>query len=482
MSKKCSKMLERRLVAAATGLCWLLPHFALAQPAEKKSEPARVAPPPEKKPKERSDKSSPVLTEQARNYERGPGTEPEDVALAAPRVVLAVPRYALKLVFWPVREGIEFADRHAIVERVEDFLYNDARTAAVVPTFGYDSYFGPSFGAKAFHEDLAGHGEHVSAEARFGGQYQLATQLRFSANNFGGSRLWLESVARYESAPGLLFQGIGHGDAAQTGTGLDPRAASIATRYSVDRFLSLFRSGVTFGRPGEMLQLGATGIYNVRDFGERDRGRDPSIEQVYDTSKLVGFNERVATLETDLNVVVDLRDVAGATASGGYLELFAGYVPRIGPYSFWHHGAELTGFIDLYKRNRVLVLRAFVEGVNGRDEDIPFSELPRLGGPNRLRGYRLDRFRDEKVAVGTVEYRYPIHQYVAGSLYVDLGRAERSYVDMFDTHWKAGAGGGFIVRSRDKQLFAFDIAYGDGVRFYLTTDALRAFTKKDTEL
>ncbi|RYZ05872.1 MAG: hypothetical protein EOO73_18340 [Myxococcales bacterium] len=459
------------LAAAALG------SLLISQPAFAQ-EPKADAP----KPDRATAKKEPVRSDQARGYEVEPGTEPEDVALAVPRVILAVPRYTLKLVFWPVKETIEFVDRHAIVERVTDFLYNDARTAAIVPTFGIDSYFGPSFGAKAFHNDLAGHDEHASIQARFGGQYKLATQLRFSANNFGGSPLWLESVARYESEPGLLFQGIGHGDSAQGAGGLDPRQAQIATRYSQDRYLGLLRTGITFGQPGEMLQLGATGIYNVRDFEEKHRGRDPSIEQVYDTSQLVGFDERVATFETDLNLIMDLRDVAGATASGAYLDVFGGYVPRIGKYSFWHHGAELTGYIDLYKRTRVLVLRAFVEGVEGADQDIPFAELPRLGGPNRLRGYKLDRFRDEKTAVGTVEYRYPIHQYVAGSLFVDVGRAERNYADFFDTKWKTGFGGGFILRSRDTQLFTFDIAYGDGIRFYLTTEPLRAFVKRDTEL
>jgi outer membrane protein assembly factor BamA len=242
------------------------------------------------------------------------------------------------------------------------------------------------------------------------------------------------------------------------------------------------RAGYTFGRPGTMLQIGGSLIYNVRDFGRRERGSGRSIEQVYDTTRLVGFNDRVATLETDANLVVDLRDVAGATASGTYFELFAGRVPRLNDYSFWHHGAELTTYFNLYKRTRVLVLRAFVEAVEGRDSEIPFSDLPRLGGPTRLRGYALDRFRDEKVAVGTLEYHYPIHQYVAGALYVDAGRAEKSYSDFFDSGWRAGGGGGFIVRSRDHQLFTFDIAYGDAIHFYVTTDPLRAFSKRDTEL
>ena len=231
-----------------------------------------------------------------------------------------------------------------------------------------------------------------------------------------------------------------------------------------------------------MLQLGATGIYTLRDFGVKQRGSEPSIEEVYDTTQLVGFADSVATFETDLNLIVDLRDVAGATASGAYLELFGGYAPRIADYSFWHHGAELTGYLDLYKRSRVLVLRAVIEGVEGADRDIPFAQLPRLGGPHRLRGYPLDRFRDEKSAVATVEYHYPIHQYVAGALFVDTGRVERSYGDFLDEHWKVGAGGGFIFRSRDRQLFSFQVAYGEGVQFHLTTDPLRAFSKRETEL
>jgi surface antigen Omp85-like protein len=427
-------------------------------------------------------KTKPVPADQARNYEREPGTEPEDVALFVPRLVLAVPRYALKVVLFPVREGIEFLDRHAVVERVTDVLYNDARTGAILPTVSVDSTFGPSFGVKAFHRDLAGHDEYGSAEARFGGMYKLASQLHFRADHFGGTRLWLESVARFEGEPGLLFQGIGQAGTDQSGSGLDPRAAAVKTRYSEDRWLALFRAGYTLGRPGSMLQVGASAIYNVRSFGAKQRGSGASIEQVYDTSRLVGFNDRVATLETDLNLIIDFRDVAGATSNGMYLELFGGRVPRIGDYGFWHHGAELTGYIDLYKRTRVLVLRGFVEGVEGKNADIPFTDLPRLGGPSRLRGYSLDRFRDEKAAVGTLEYHYPIHQFVAGSLYADVGRVGRSYEDFFQSGWRAGFGGGFIVRSRDHQLFTFDIAYGDKIQFYVTTDPLRAFSKRDTEL
>jgi hypothetical protein len=454
------------------------------KPAQPKPAQPKPAHPKPAQPK--PTRSKPVRSDEARGYERAPGTEPEDVALFVPRVLLAVPRYALKLVFFPVRELIQFADKHALVEETVDILYNDERNAAIVPTLTIDSFFGPSFGLKAFHEDLAGHDEYGSIEALFGGMYSLATQLHFRAEHYRGSRLWLESLARFEGEPGLLFQGIGDvrgGSSPDLGP-LDPYGNSVATRYSEQRLLSLLRGGYAFGRRPELVQIGGTAIYSVRDFGAGKRGDEPSIERVYDLTKLVGFADRVPVLELDLNVVVDTRDVTGATANGLYVAAFAGRSPSLGgPYSFWHHGTELSAYIDLYKRTRVLVLRAVTEAVDGDAARIPFAELPRLGGPHRLRGYPTDRFRDEKAALATVEYRYPIHEYVSGSLFFDAGRVSPSYAGLFDAPWRFGGGMGFNVRSRDRTLFSFDIAYGDGVQFHLTTsDPLRAFSQEESEL
>jgi hypothetical protein len=493
-------MLKRRrhgLIAHLSMLVWMA-NPALAQESKPSSSPASESPErarprsqpspsnPESKPGEpapQSNDEKPPPADEARGYEKPPGTEPEDAALFVPRVVLAIPRYALRFVFFPIQLGLEFVDEHALIERTKDVLYNDERTAGIVPRLSIDTFFGPTIGAKAFHDDLAGHGEHGSLSFVVGGRYEQAYQVAFRADRYGGSRLWLESVTRFETEPGLLFQGIGQPPVRETGSSLDPREAAVETRYRQQRLLSLTRLGYTVGEPGALTKLGMTGIYNVREFGRKGRGAEPSTEEVYDTSAIVGFDSRVSVFETDVNLVVDTRNVAGATSRGAYVELFGGWVPPLGDYDFFHHGLEATGYVNLYKETRVLVLRGVVEGVEGETEDIPFSELPRLGGPNRLRGYPLDRFRDEKAVVGTVEYHYPIHQFVAGSLYVDVGRVAESYDEMIDEHgWNTGIGAGFIFRSRNDVLFTFDVAYGDGVQFHFTTDPLRAFGSRDTEL
>lgn len=420
----------------------------------------------------------------ARGLVEEPEDEPEDWALLAPRSILAIPNVVLQLVFWPIQHGLRFTERHRVIEHVEDVLYNDERTAGIVPSFSFLSSQGPTVGVQAFHDDLGGHEESASIDAKFGGRYTQAYEVSFDAEHFLGSNWWVTSIARYEAQPRLLFEGFGD-DAPEleTGANLSPRAAAVETKFRQRRVLMLGGLGYTFGQPGSLFKLGGTGIWNNREFGPTDSD-DVSIETVYDTSQLVGYDRTVKTLELGGRAVLDTRDHQGATGSGVYLEVFGGAVPKFEDYSYGHFGGEASVYIDLFRGTRVLVLRAVNEAVGFADDtQIPFSDLPRLGGPNRLRGFDLDRFRDRVTAVGTVEYHYPIHEYVAGSLFIDAGRPAPDYEKLFEMDkWRLGGGGGFIIRSKKKIFFSLDVAYGDGINVYFTTDPLRAFHDRDEQL
>ncbi|WP_437957521.1 BamA/TamA family outer membrane protein [Sorangium sp. So ce119] len=439
----------------------------------------------------RAQESAPAAAppaDEARGWEKPPPAyEPEDVGLFVPRGLLFVPRMALKVLFWPIQSGLRLIERHHVIEHAEDVLYNDERTGGVVPVISYQTDLGPSFGFKAFHDDVGGHDESVSFDARFGGRYVQAYQLVFDAEHVLGSRFWIESLVRFEIQPRLLFQGFGDAPGASDGSGLGPRDAAVETRFRQTRMLALARFGYAIGRPGGLTKLGVTGILNHRLFSDARAGElesgEHGIGEVYDTSRIPGFDGGTRTVELDANVIVDTRDQEGATGSGVYLELLGGGVVPQSLARFAHVGAELTGYIDLFGRTRVLVLRGVHEAVAGDDDEIPFAELPRLGGPSRLRGYSLDRFRDRTAAVATAEYHYPIHEYVAGSLFIDAGRVAPTYASLFSLEdFRLGGGGGFIVRSKTDVLFTLDIAYGDGVNVYFTTDPLRAFARRGEQL
>lgn len=426
-----------------------------------------------------------------RGWQQPPGTTEEDIVLATPRAILFIPNLVFKTVFLPVRAIATVVDEYAIVERTKDLLYfNEEETAGIFPTATAQTRYGLSLGAQVFHNDLFGHEEHVSARAAYGGIFQQGYQLLFEGDRIGGSRLWLETRLRYEKQPAILFYGIGdapEGDPQLAG--MDPRAASVATRFRQERFLALLRAGPTLGRPGDLTQVGVTASYNRRVFGSEDEEfSEPSIGEVYDTSLLTGFHETLHLFEADLNVFHDSTDHEEFPSQGAFVEMFGGRVGTLEGHDFWHYGAEFAGFVDLYRGDRVLVLRAAVEGVDGDDNDIPFIELPRLGGSQRLRGYVQDRFRDELAAVATIEYRYPIHDLVSGALFVDTGRVGVDHGEVFGVEayddWRVGAGGGLTVHSKDRDsvIFRVEVGYGDELTALFSTDPLRAFTKRSRQL
>ncbi|MFT5433217.1 MAG: hypothetical protein ACI9OJ_003922, partial [Myxococcota bacterium] len=257
------------------------------------------------------------------------------------------------------------------------------------------------------------------------------------------------------------------------------------TRYSMERYLSLLRVGVTLGEPGRLARLGVTMTHNFRD-SSPDEDLEDSVESVYDTSQLAGFDTVFNTLEFHLNLVVDTRNANARTSSGFAMEAFGGGAVPIEGFGYWHYGVEASFYVDLYRKTRVLVFRAALEGVDGDSSEIPFVELPRLGGAYDLRGYVEDRFRDNIAAVASIEYRWPIHEWVAGEVFVDAGRVGRNYDETFGLDawkdWRFGFGGGIIVSSRDNVLFRLDVAYGEDVTVYFSTDVARAFRGREREL
>jgi hypothetical protein len=477
---------ERWLAALAVACsAWLVTADAAAQDTagtprspSKETSPIVVGPD--------ADAKGPVVAaEDARGYDEEPPVDGADVALFVPRAVLFVPRWTLWALFYPFNATLGFLDEHKVIEHVEDVLYNDERTAGIVPTFSADTVLGPTVGARAFHDDLAGHGEKGSIKASFGGRFEQAYEVSFKADRTGGTPLWLESTTRFDREPSLRFYGLG--DRPTTDQLGDPRGEPIEAYYRHQRLMWLNRAGYTFGEPGGMVKLGGSTRFTNHDYGA-STDKEPLIDTVYDTSKLVGFDDGYSLIELDANLVIDFRDVTGATSSGFYFAAFGGGVPTIrSAYSFGHWGAEAVGYFPLFRtyrvnEARVLILRAFFESVDGDEADIPFNELPRLGGARRLRGYPLDRFRDKKSYVGTIEYHYPIHQFVGGALFFDAGRVAREYADLADDVPRFGGGFGFNIRTRDRQLFSLQAAYGDGFHVYFSSDPLRAFAAEEDEL
>jgi hypothetical protein len=361
------------------------------------------------------------------------------------------------------------------LDHIEQILYfDDAHDFGWHPSLSISS-FGTTVGATVFHKSLFGHRERFELKAKFGGRYTQFYEAHLEADRFAGSRLWFETLARYEADRGELFGGVGIVDNVSAAPDQDPRDTNRLTYFAQDRELGLLRLGHTAGQRGRYVKTGGTVIINNRNF-ERNRVGERPTEDVYDTALIEGFDDGVTTVEVQANLVLDYRATGGLDSRGGFLETFGGHVSRLSGAQYWHYGAEGSYTLNLYRNTRLLTLRTAVEAVEGSDGEVAFTDLPRLGGPDRLRGYEANRFRDRRAALGSIEYHYPIHKNVMGELFVDGGHVSDHFEDLYDLReWKVGYGAGVIVGSSDSITLRFEVADGDGLQFLLATDFARAF-------
>lgn len=421
--------------------------------------------------------------DKVRPVDHEPTVEGEDFALALPRLILAPPRVVLNVAYLPLRGLLHLMGRYKIPDRVIDFLYNDDRTAAILPTFSFLGGQGVTVGVSMFHGGFGRHEERIAFAAKFGGRYVQSYSLELTAPSVAGTPLEVEVATRFEVEPDLRF--FGYGPSPETdavpSTLVGPRDAHVETRYRQQRGMVRARVGWRFTNS---IDLGLIGTLNRRDFGENETedATEPSIDRVYDTAEIPGFDRGYTLVEPLVDFTADTRFPKGVTASGVYFNAFGGGAPPQNGYAFAHYGAELAGFIDLFMGDRILALHAAHESVVGDDAEIPFADLPRLGGPRRLRGYDLHRFRDKHTALATIEYHWPIHEYVSGVAFFEVGSVGKDYEEMVDPEsYKLSGGGGLMFRSRHTKLFSLQVAYGDAVQFFLTSDPLVAFSKRGGE-
>lgn len=480
--------MRNRLIAAAivttASVASAQPGVAVVDPPS--AEP--VAPVPEPVPVVQPPPTPiPVLAldGEAANYEQAPG-EHRGVAGSLVRGVRVGGSYVVQGLLSPFRGLVYVESRWHTFSKIRTLFVNDAGTAGIVPTASFQSGFGLNVGAKAFIDNAFGAHEEVGLSASTGGSVVKAFQLKAELPKLGGAPIYVKTRVRYEENDNLFFAGIGNAGV-NTGEMLAANASSVKTRFSQERLLTVLSTGLQFGGQGNRLRIGGSGIYNDRSFGAAgSTASDPSIETVYDTSTLRGFDDGYRTLELTGDLEWDTRDHRGATTNGAVIRGFAGGTSLIDSPRYQHYGAEASYYLSPFWPGRVFVGRVALEGIRHRNNDVPFTELPRLGGAGLLRGYNTDQFRDNLATVATLEYHWPVHENLSGEVFVETGKVAPTYDqlvgDGFRQNWHVGYGGGLILHTQNKVRIRFDIAYGDGIAFYAATDVLDAFRKREREL
>ena len=382
--------------------------------------------------------------------------------------VLAAPAYALHYATRPLGWAVKEAE-----QRFPQVFEGNLPSYGAYPLFETGGASGFAGGAVLFYNDLpwstpsTSHNADVRALIgsraynRFEGGYEM-TGL------FGGTtRLGLE--ARHANDPRERFY-IGGNDAdeeddrrfyALRETNLQLAAsADWSARVETDARLRFQRARI---------DPGAAAI-------DEDDG-DGEVRLPVDAPGVGTSN--LASAEAD--VTFDWTSRTARSVEGTRLRLGAAYTQDLDGSAnpqgeddvrFLRYRAEAVQFVPLpfLPPERRLALRGLVEKAEplggGR---VPFYRRPSLGGTERLRGYRTNRFRDEGALLLTAEYRWPVWRNLDAVLFAETGQVFSRYGDLALDRFHTGYGGGFHLVTGGRLAFRLELAGSpEGLRTVLT--------------
>jgi hypothetical protein len=381
------------------------------------------------------------------------------------RGLLYVPKLAVDLALSPFRGGLWVNEHYHVTDWYNRVFFNDAQTIGLYPTISIDSALGVTAGAGFVDHELFGEHEQLALQAAASNRYRQIYSASLASGNRLGDRFSLELDAGYERRPHDAFYGIGNGDrVATTAAPIDPLvdSTSVEAQYRQDRARISVAADL---RAWERLHIRAAGAVSEVQFGGADQGAP--VTTVYDQRGLIGwggiqYSYSELELRWDSRRGATVMEPPAVYSTGGLAAVYAGRVNRLdaGP-DFWRYGIDLQKFVRITEGPRVITAHFHGEAVTGRRDEVPFTELPKLGGPTYLRGYALDQFRDRVAAFGSVAYEWDLSQWFSAELFVDAGRVYPAVTELSLDHMRMGYGLG--VEAHSTQNFVLEGSIGSSI-------------------
>ncbi len=422
--------------------------------------------------------SAPLPTEASGVVQREPAGA--SALLWIPRVAFFVPKWAIVIAAQPIRGAAWVYERYQVRDRLQQVFFNDEGTFGIYPLAFFETGFGLNAGVRMIHRDLFGKGERARFRASYGGRFRQIYSTKLGSGERFGDRVEAELEGSFEIRPKDRFFGVGNHDlvaAAAVATPVDAIRDDVAlsTRFEqqVVRLLMGMDLRLAGGEGGE-LSGKISGALMYRDFAGGEN-RDNYTGTLFEPDSLVGLERGLANLYGEAELRYDSRRrtweywSAAMPSTGWMLAGFAGYAKGVedDPSAYVRYGADLQRYICIYNGSRVLALRLYAEGVSSPVDELPFVDLPSLGGPRFLRGYQLDRFRDRIATVGSAEYLWDLGTRFAGVLFVDAGRVWRRWKDLELEGIRVGYGMGMQMHTRSSFLMRLDVSSSiDGGFFF----------------
>ncbi|MEJ7596678.1 MAG: BamA/TamA family outer membrane protein [Kofleriaceae bacterium] len=381
------------------------------------------------------------------------------------RVLLFPVRVPMFIVAQPVRGALYLQDRFYAAETIAALFYTEDKKLAIFPTVLVETGFGLNGGVRIQLKDLFGQGEKIRARGGYGGRFRQVATLDIDSGEAFGPRVSAGIDMRYELRASERFSGIGNNELETSMDRRDPvDPLGVATRYRMTVLRASPRVRLELPQNLWVTGTGAVIDKNYEQLEDAD-GSDRPIQEIYDPASIPGFIDGTRFLYTELEVAWDTRrpshwlDPKGVWGTGGLVLAYAGRQAGLDDgATFYRIGVDLQRFLRFGPGPRVLELRGYAELVTGDREHVPFTELPRLGGVDLLRGYTTDRYRDRFAAVAQVNYLWMLSRYLGAVGFVDAGRVSNGVNAFTFEDLRVGFGGALEAYSSSGLLLRAQLA------------------------
>ena len=364
------------------------------------------------------------------DFEGRPPAPPSarEVVIWIPRVILfpahVVAEYVLRR---PVVAPIRWGDEHFVWPRVYDFFTWDQRRSGVYPIFNIDFGVKQTAGLTLFSRELIvpANSLKMSVYMSTQGVFGTSAQDRLKVFRDGSGAVYLGGG--FVERPDGIFYGVGP----------DTRTEDKTFYSFVTHGLSLGLATDLGGLNHAVMEIG----YRGTTFGSSHiSDTTPSIDALYGGPGQLplpaGF-DGYHLVQPRLVLILDSRDsridvVLPGTGVRFQADVAYAFDPLHPGLRFVSWGSQAAGFYDFSGARHVLAIELgahFVENVG--QWDIPFTELPSLGGTEWMRGFLGGRLRGPSTVVGTIQYRYPFWTFVDAELFSSLGNAFAGHLDDF---------------------------------------------------
>ena len=195
--------------------------------------------------------------------------------------------------------------------------------------------------------------------------------------------------------------------------------------------------------------------------------KDSTSSGILLDTKLTGANGgRVSGIGVQTNY--DSRDRLFYPTKGWVAEAF---VYTEGPYSgsdfkYQRLSADVSHYVSM--GNNVLAMNAVAVFSTG---DVPFHQMPVIGGTKRMRGYFEGKYRDNNLLILQSEYRFPIYKRFGGVAFGGLGQVSDKVENVVSSPIRYNFGAGLRFTLDKIQHINIRADYGIGYKssgFYLT--------------